>query len=158
MLRHKYSERVRVTSDTVGPSMTKQSFKEESMIDNIIRQYDKTGLFTHLNTSIPRYGDFTLDNVRGSAGMDFHQALVIVKQSQEAFAELPAHLRKRFNNDPGNFLEFVDDPSNFEEAQELGLIDPDFKAPEAPPETPGGDPAPSPQGDPPASEGPPEGQ
>lgn len=36
---------------------------------------------------------------------------------------LPAELRKRFRNDPGMLLAFLEDPQNRAEAESLGLVD-----------------------------------
>ena len=35
--------------------------------------------------------------------------------------EIPAIIRKRFDNDPYQFLEFMENPENIEEARQLGL-------------------------------------
>ena len=43
--------------------------------------------------------------------------------AQEAFNGLPAAVRKRFGNDPGQMLDFLDDPQNASEAVKLGLVD-----------------------------------
>ena len=37
------------------------------------------------------------------------------------FAAMPAEVRDRFQNDPGRFLEFANDASNYEEALKMGL-------------------------------------
>ena len=93
---------------------TKQEFKTQCDINCVIKNYDKTGLITHVNNAKAQYGDFTAVN-------EYQEALNIVVDSQAAFAELPSEIRKRFNNDPGKFLEFVTDPKNIDEMVELGL-------------------------------------
>ena len=40
------------------------------------------------------------------------------------FMELDAKQRERFENDPGKFVEFVQDDKNLDEAEELGFLDP----------------------------------
>ena len=47
----------------------------------------------------------------------------IVIEAQENFSELPAHIRKRFGNDPEQFLDFVTDENNKDEAIRLGMLD-----------------------------------
>ena len=37
------------------------------------------------------------------------------------FLDLPAKVRDRFKNDPGQFLEFATDPSNVDELVKMGL-------------------------------------
>ena len=41
--------------------------------------------------------------------------------AQDMFESLPADIRTKFGNDPGRFLDFVEDPQNEEELIELGL-------------------------------------
>lgn len=99
-------------------TLTQQQFKDECDINNIMRRYTATGVLTHLNSRQPEYGDF-------SNPVDFQNALNTVLEGEAMFAELPAHLRDRFGNDPQQLLEFIADPKNVEEAIKLGL----FKAP-----------------------------
>lgn len=98
------------------PSMTKQSFLAETDINNIMKQYSKTGQFNHVNAKLNqgRYADLPLD-------LDFQDAMNVVAQANEAFASLPSKLRNRFSNDPNEFLAFMHDPENQEEMYKLGL-------------------------------------
>lgn len=93
-------------------SMTEQSHKDACDINVIMARYEKTGVAPGTFFS-PNYGDFTgID--------DFHSASNAVIAAQDAFMGLDAHLRKRFNNDPGEFLAFMDDPKNLDEIVSLG--------------------------------------
>lgn len=103
--------------------LTKQSFKDECDINNIMKRYNATGDISHLNMRMPEYGDF-------SSPVDFQSALNTVMESEAMFADLPAHLRDRFGNDPKQLLEFLADDANREEAVSLGIV----QAPPAPPE------------------------
>lgn len=78
--------------------------------------YAETGIITHLNQNAPQYGDAT--------GIDFQNSMELILHAQEQFEELPSHVRKFFNNDPGAFLDFAQDPSNHETMVELGLASP----------------------------------
>lgn len=61
------------------------------------------------------YGDFTeIPDLRG--------ALDAQRNISEIFAELPAKVRSRFQNDPYALWEFVNSPENLEEAVTLGLL------------------------------------
>lgn len=102
---------------------TKQSFKAECDINNIMAKFVRTGVLDFVNKHEPRYGDVS--------GLEFQAAQLIVAQGKTMFEELPSHLRARFENDPGAFLDFVGDEKNREEARELGLLRPD-----SPPVTP----------------------
>ncbi len=116
------------------PSRTKQSFRDECNINNIMSKYMKNGLLTHINDHKGRYED--LPN-----NIDFHEAMNSVRSAETAFASLTSEIRYQFNNDPGLFLEFVMDPDNIEEINALGLG--------VIPEVPDASPAPEAEGPPP---------
>lgn len=98
-------------------SLTHQSFKDECDISNIMNRYQKTGLVAHMTKANALYGDF-------SDVPDYQAALNIVIEAEEAFMELPAQVRLKFDNDPGKFLEFVHNPDNRAEMVEMGMIIP----------------------------------
>lgn len=98
-------------------SLTEQSFKDQCDINNIVKQYERTGLMPHTRPNQPVYGDI-------SDAPSFLEAQNIVVAGKEAFASLPAHVRDRFQNDPVRFLAFMDDDSNYDEAVKLGLMKP----------------------------------
>jgi phage internal scaffolding protein len=93
---------------------TKQSHKDECDINRVLRNYDKTGLLTHVNNASKNYGDFTQVN-------EYRESLDLVREANEAFSEIPAEIRKEFNNNPGEFFEFVTNPANNEKLVEMGL-------------------------------------
>lgn len=97
------------------PSMTKQSFKDECDINKIMKKFERTGAITHYAKYGAEYGDATQ--------IELQDALNVVARADEMFEELPAAIRKRFSNDPGEFLAFVQDESNKEEMIKLGLRD-----------------------------------
>lgn len=117
----KRNYRRKVVTTFTEPSMTKQSFASECDINNIMSKYQKSGLLTHVNKYQGSYADV-------SNAVDYHDALNIVLAGNEAFESLPSSLRKKFNNDPAEFLSFVDDAENADEMIKLGLR----KQPEAP--------------------------
>lgn len=98
------------------PSRTKQAFKAECDINNILSKYQKTQLLTHVNEIKGSYGDF-------SEVADYQTALNSVIAANESFMGLPASVRQRFGNDPSNLISFISDDSNYEEAHKLGLLD-----------------------------------
>lgn len=103
------------------PSMTKQSYKEEADINNIVNQYHRTGLLPQ-GTRQPMFGDF-------SSGDDFAESLIRIQEAQADFDALPSAIRTEFGNDPAQLLSFMQDPENLEEAIEMGL----YPAPEKEP-------------------------
>ena len=111
-----YGPKIKVDKHFQLPSRTKQSFKDECQIDRILAKYVKTGILEHVNKHQASYGEVS--------GQTFHEAMNTVIEAQAMFMDLPATIRDRFANDPGNFLDFVANPANSEEMQEMGLIAP----------------------------------
>ena len=97
-------------------SMTKQSFKDECDINKIMDKFQRTGLINHYAAHAPTYGD--------ASPVDYLEALQTIATAQEMFDELPSSVRKRFNNDPAQFLEFAENPKNIEQMREYGLAPP----------------------------------
>lgn len=98
------------------PRRVKQSFVAECDINNILKQYSATGQLRHISAKAEQgqYLDLPDD-------LDFQSSMNIVKAGEVAFASLPAKTRDRFGNDPANFLLFMADPENQDEAIKLGL-------------------------------------
>ncbi|AXL15307.1 internal scaffolding protein [Microviridae sp.] len=103
----------RVKSPVGEVSMTKQSFKDECNINKIMDKFQKTGAINHYASHEPTYGDATPG--------DLLNAQLIISNANSMFEELPSSIRKKFDNDPAKFLEFVQDERNQEEMIELGL-------------------------------------
>lgn len=100
--------------DCQDESKAIQSMEEESNINTIVRRFGISGELPG-GFDMPQSGDFT--------GIpDFHTAMNLVRKAQEEFVRVPAEVRARFNNDPGRFMEFFDDPANYDEALRLGLV------------------------------------
>lgn len=116
-------------------SKTQQNQKDEADINTIVRRFGLTGELPP-NIRPPQYGDFT--DVQ-----DYHSALTAVRKADTAFMAFPAHIRARFNNDAGQYIEFMLDPNNRDEAEKLGLVAPStpVPAPPAPAQTPVAEPA-----------------
>lgn len=109
--------RPRVVRDCSGPSLTKQSFKDDCDINHIVNQFKKTGTVTHETRFQPTYGY--------APAVEFRDALDMVASIKGSFQSLPADLRNRFGNDPASLLEFVENPENLQEARELGIFEPE---------------------------------
>lgn len=120
-----------------GKSRTKQEFKDQCNVNLILKRYISSGELSHISTSIPQYGDY-------SQLIDYHSALNIVREAETSFGELPADIRKRFGHSPQQLLEFMNDPSNNEEAEKLGLLPPGAEGLPVEKATPETTPAPEP--------------
>lgn len=120
------------------PSRTKQSELADSDINNIMARYALTGVAPVPHRGEPLYGDF-------SDVEDYQVSLNKVMAAEERFASLPSELRKKFDYNPQNMINFILDEKNREECVKLGFINdnsssapepvnPSPAAPVAPPE------------------------
>lgn len=107
MQKRKYSMRF------TQPSLTQQHSKDEVDINLIMARYIKTGVIDHVAKYQPQYTE--------NSQQDYHQSMNIILKSNEMFAELPSSVRKQFSNDPAAFLDFVNDESNHDKLQDMGL-------------------------------------
>lgn len=122
------------------PSMTKQSFKDECDINNIVKRFEATGQIDHINQAAARgvYQDLP-------EALDLQRGLNIIAQAEEAFMALPADARAAFDNDPVKFVAAAYNPSEENQklfirlglAKHLEKADPSIEVPpktEVPPE------------------------
>lgn len=116
-------------------SLAQQHQKEEADINVIVKRFGLTGELPQ-GVRMPQYGDFT-------AVTDYQTALNAVQAANNAFAQMPAHVRSRFDNDPEKFVAFCLDEKNRDEAEKLGLVGPSKK--EEPKPEPAPAPAPAPK-------------
>jgi phage internal scaffolding protein len=96
------------------PTRAQQHHKDECDINVILERFGRTGQVP-VNAISGDYGDF-------SGVHDYHTALNTLIAAESQFEALPAKLRSRFNNEPSNLIEFLNDPNNKDQAIELGLI------------------------------------
>lgn len=115
----------RLRTSVGGASLTKQSFKEECDINNIMKRFEKTGAIEHLAKFGPQYADVS--------PVDFQEAMNVVALGKSMWEELPVTL-KQLVKSPEGFLAFVQDPANQGKLIELGLA----TAKPGVPSTPGG--------------------
>jgi hypothetical protein len=105
-------------------SMTRQEFADECDVNNVMAQYEKTGILpANMNGNVPQYLDVT--------GIpDFRASLDFLNEATTAFMALPAVVRKEFDNDPAKFIDYAQDENNLPQMRKWGL------APEELPEPP----------------------
>lgn len=125
-------ERTAHPKEFTQPSRTHQSFKDECDITKIVNQFREVGTIEHTNQATPKF----FQNFDPT--LDLHSMRIIVDDANEAFEDMPASIRKRFNNNPAELVAFMDDSANTQEAIDLGLVtDPDTPAePETAPANP----------------------
>lgn len=95
-------------------SLTEQEHLEETDINYIADRFMKTGHAPQI-INMPTYGDF-------EGVFDFQSAMNIITEAKHEFMSLPAKVRSRFNNDPHELIQFIEDPANRDEAIKLGFI------------------------------------
>lgn len=110
------------------PSRTKQEFRDECDINNILAQYRQTGMVRHISARASQGAYRDLPDHQ-----EFQDSANLVIEAGNAFMTLPSKVRERFANDPANFLRFMSDPDNQDEAVKLGLATPKPKPPESTP-------------------------
>ncbi len=93
---------------------TKQSFKDDCDVNLIVKRHASTGLWSHLNPTMPSYGDF-------SGVVELQDAIATVEAAELDFDALPAAVRAACNNDPVQFLMEVNDVDGVLALAEAGL-------------------------------------
>lgn len=124
---------------TKEPSRTKQSFKDECDINNIVKSF----------RTVQDILDLTARNKQGVFAdlpdqFEYQEGLNTIIQARTAFDALPARIRNRFENDPAQFLEFMSDPGNQDEWVKLGLAKDTRPPPTTEPVPPSTPPTPEP--------------
>lgn len=107
------NKRNRVSLTCPEPTRTEQHHKDNVEINNILRRYEQTGILEHQNQYEGSYADLS--------PLDFQEYQNKIASAWSMFEALPATVRARFSNDPAQFLAFVQDPANTDEALRLGL-------------------------------------
>jgi len=103
--------------DCSQDGMTHQSFKDECDINSILNSWNKTGELGHVNTYEGSYLDLTHVH-------DYQKSLELVMNAENAFADLDAKIRAKFDNDPAKLLAFIHSPNTTREMLEnYGLAD-----------------------------------
>lgn len=97
------------------PSRTVQEWAADCDINNLMAQYERTGVLNHWNHG--QQGEYLdLSDVP-----DLRQALEHLDVANQAFMRLPATVRREFDNDPAKFVEFAQDRENLPQMRTWGL-------------------------------------
>lgn len=98
-----------------GPGRTKQEFKDECDVNNIVARYVRDAFWSHLAKGVPQFVDV-------SEVGDFKEAVDQVRSATEFFNHLPAALRTRFGNDVARFMDEAGQMTR-DELREFGLAE-----------------------------------
>lgn len=94
--------------------LTVQSHKNECDINRVMHRAAHGASLSHLLNHGGTYGDFS-----DMTGDTYEQMQNTLAEARSIFYDLPAELRGEFNNNPGRFFEFVNDPENNDRLEEI---------------------------------------
>jgi len=116
---HKYSNlnssRWHSSITEYDSNRVQQNQRDDTDINALAEKYGRNVLMA--NNHPPRFGD-------NPAILDLQYALNLQREAEQQFNQLPAKTRLRFNNNPLQCLQFVENPKNYQESVKLGLITP----------------------------------
>ncbi len=90
---------------------TKQSQADECDINKLLVRAARSGSLSHLDKYQARYGDFS--------DFDFTEHAIKMAEGQTIFENLPAEVKREFDQSPDKFFEFVTNPENAENLPKL---------------------------------------
>ncbi len=96
-----------------GDGRTKQSFKDSTDINKMLKKAQTVGSLAHLQ----KYPAATYGAFDGT--FDLLTAHEQIKKADIIFADLPSEIRNEFNNEALKFMRFAGDPENNDKLREL---------------------------------------
>lgn len=96
------------------PSLTQQQFAEGSTISKLMARHKDPAQIPYVNKWPGRYGI--------APNTTFHEMQNASVMTKEYFRQLPVDVQKKFNGDIDQLFDFVENPENLAEAQEMGLL------------------------------------
>lgn len=114
--RTAYGERIvtAVVSFKNDEGKTIQEQAAATDINYILERYNRTGLISHVNKHEAQYGEFK--------EFDFQRNQNMIAQLTQTFEELPANVRRDFDDKVENFAEYIASQENIEDMKD-GIID-----------------------------------
>jgi hypothetical protein len=103
----------KIDCQAADDGMTEQAHKDEVSIQNIVKRAQRGEPIPQVENA--QWGVDTLGQP------DFDQAQNIIANTQAMFEQLPSQIRTMCGNNPGNFLEFYEDPDNINYLKKAGL-------------------------------------
>ena len=98
----------------LDPDRTKQSYLDQCNINRMMDRVKHGASLSHLANYGGEYGDFSDWDANTYEDMQIQLA-----RANSMFEDLPAELRNEFENDPGKWLEFVNNPENKDRLEEI---------------------------------------
>ena len=101
-----------IESKNYDDGMTKQSFKDQTDINKILKKAQTRNTIAHLQKYPAMvYGEFT--------GYDLQESMRLIDKANAIFADAPSEVRNEFGNNALKFAEFVSNPANIDRLPEL---------------------------------------
>lgn len=124
-------------------SRTKQSFRDGTKVDQILKQYATRGVNPN---DVGLFQSHVIGNMNFGVqpDTDYQQQLNRVIEMKQKFLRLPATVRDKFLNDPARMISWLANPKNIPDAIKLGLLSDDPKPTPEPTPTPTPAPTPTP--------------
>lgn len=94
----------RLNDDGTPKKMTEQAHKDQCDINKIVQKYDRKGFIQHVNRAEPMYADVS--------GADYHTAMNLHRKIDTEFNKLPSEARRTYGNDPGKWLDHMQQPGS----------------------------------------------
>lgn len=94
-------------------SLAQQHMADECDINKLVERFVVTGEIPALEAP-PLQGDFT-------NAPTYQEALNLMVEANRSFMQMPAKIRSRFENDPGQFVNFCSEEANRDELRLMGL-------------------------------------
>ena len=98
----------------IDPDRTKQTYLDQCDINRTMDRVKHGASLSHLANYGGEYGDFSDWDANTYEDMQIQLA-----RANSMFEDLPAELRNEFENDPGKWLEFVNNPENKDRLEEI---------------------------------------
>lgn len=98
-------------------SLAQQHMADECDINKLVERFVVTGEMPQLEAP-PLQGDFT-------QAPTYQEALNLMIEANKSFMQLPAKIRNRFENDAGQFVEFMSNEGNRDEIRAMGMWSPE---------------------------------
>jgi hypothetical protein len=114
VIRDKNTGKVLKVGTVTEANKTDQSFKYMVDVNRQLEKVHEKGLLRHAAKF-----EGTLDDL---PQFDFEQAQIQVANAKSMFEQLPSNIRKQFDNKPGDFLKFVNNPANIDTLKEWGAL------------------------------------
>lgn len=96
------------------PSLTEQAHAETVNINNVMARYQRNRMLDHVSQYSGSYSDFV-------DAPSYFEAQLAIASANSMFETIPSGIRADFNNDPAQFLTFIQDPANREAIEEYGF-------------------------------------